>query len=252
MNTWHVPAIIGLLYLPAVYIGHKIMKNREPFKLKGPLICWNVLLAVFSTIGFLRTAPELFNSLNQHGFQHSVCSFSMGLHPPCAAWLFLFAVSKVPELVDTLFLVLKKQRLIFLHVYHHSSVVIFPWWTVAHHMAVTRWFTVMNYGVHSLMYSYYALKGFPNIVRIPRWVSMIITALQTVQMMIGVSTTSAGMYYKLTGQSCDINSFSGLLSLFIYASYLILFSRFFAGAYCSSAAPHHSKEAGASGTKKRA
>jgi elongation of very long chain fatty acids protein 6 len=33
--------------------------------------------------------------------------------------------SKVPETVDTLFIVLRRQELIFLHWYHHASVLIY-------------------------------------------------------------------------------------------------------------------------------
>jgi hypothetical protein len=39
----------------------------------------------------------------------------------------MFAWSKVAELGDTLFLVLRKREVIFLHWYHHASVIALTW-----------------------------------------------------------------------------------------------------------------------------
>ena len=39
----------------------------------------------------------------------------------------LFIYSKVPELVDTAFVVLRKKPLIFLHWYHHVTVLLYCW-----------------------------------------------------------------------------------------------------------------------------
>ncbi len=39
--------------------------------------------------------------------------------------LWLFIISKVPETIDTLFIVLRRQQLIFLHWFHHASVLVY-------------------------------------------------------------------------------------------------------------------------------
>lgn len=49
--------------------------------------------------------------------------------------------------------------------------------------APARWFIAMNFTVHSLMYSYYALRAMNY--KVPRYVAMLITTLQLSQMVAG-------------------------------------------------------------------
>nr|CAD7567629.1 unnamed protein product [Timema californicum] len=74
-------------------------------------------------------------------------------------WTWMFVLSKLPELGDTVFIVLRKQPLIFLHWYHHITVLLYSWFSYTEYTASARWFIVMNYFVHSVMYSYYALRS---------------------------------------------------------------------------------------------
>ena len=60
----------------------------------------------------------------------------------------IFCISKVPELIDTLFIVLRKQKLIFLHWFHHATVLIYAWYSYHDWTASGRWFVFMNYTVH--------------------------------------------------------------------------------------------------------
>ena len=104
----------------------------------------------------MRNGPELLWALRTQGFTFSICSasFSMGV---TGFWTQAFAASKVLELLDTAFIVARKRPLTFLHCYHHCTVMIYTWHAYKEHTASGRWFICMNYAVHALMYTYYAL-----------------------------------------------------------------------------------------------
>ena len=93
-----------------------------PFKLRRVWSLWNLCLSIFSMIGVSRTVPHLLNELRQHGFHHTICSEPSSWYQRDAVgtWVSLFVYSKIPELFDTLFLILQKKRVPFLHWFHHG------------------------------------------------------------------------------------------------------------------------------------
>lgn len=242
-RTKYLPlSIVAASYLLVLYVGQKLMSKREPFKLRVPLMLWNGGLALFSIIGFSRVFPEMYHSMTRFGFHHTICNNSFLNLRPAYFWIYLFTLSKTPELGDTLFLVLKKQKLTFLHVYHHTSVVLFSWHCLSAGVAASRWFCTMNYGVHSIMYSYYLLKAVPSIIKIPKSVSMLITTLQTIQMVMGAYVVGAAYYRKLVSGDCDTTTTMSISGAIIYLSYLALFSHFFYNSYCTSKPPRGSDD----------
>ncbi len=109
-------------------------RGAEPVKRLVPksppkyaLIAWNGLLAAFSLAGFLRTMPHLVFYGVRHGFYASVCAPAEAAFGQGATgfWVMLFIFSKVPELVDTVFLVAARKPVIFLHWYHHFTVLLY-------------------------------------------------------------------------------------------------------------------------------
>lgn len=146
----------------------------------------------------------------------------------------MFVLSKLPELGDTLFIVLRKQPLIFLHWYHHITVLLYSWFSYTEYTASARWFVVMNYCVHSIMYSYYALKAMRYSP--PKAISMVITALQLTQMIVGCAINIWAYQYLSQGQKeCGISRVNIKFSLTMYFSYFVLFARFFYNAYLAGA-----------------
>lgn len=67
-------------------------------------------------------------------------------------------------------------------------MLIFVWHSNAYEFSIGRWFMSMNYIVHSIMYTYFALKAFGY--RLPKQFAISITVSQLVQMIVGVYVTS--------------------------------------------------------------
>ena len=172
--TW----VCSALYLITIFGLQRFMKNREPLHLRPALAAWSAFLAAFSIIGAARLIPERLHAVQTHGWTYSVCQRKL-LSGPVGFWTLLFILSKFFELGDTLFIVLRKQRLILLHWYHHVAVLILAFYTPAWEQPFGRWFAAINYGVHAIMYSYYTLRALK--IRVPKMVSMTITITQIAQ-----------------------------------------------------------------------
>jgi len=229
-KNWTLSFYYSAVYVALVFGGKFYMQNRAPFDLRLPLALWSAILGGFSIFGAIRTIPELFHTLRYHGYEFSVCSPSY-FESPTGFWIFLFTISKVYELGDTLFIVARKQQLIFLHWYHHISTLIYVWFSYTDHIGYGRWFMTMNYTVHAFMYTYYALRALR--IRIPRPISMCITSMQIVQMLVGTFVNVSVYKIKSSGEACQATFENLSFSLAMYASYLVLFSYFFYNAYLS-------------------
>ncbi|TKR81860.1 hypothetical protein L596_015665 [Steinernema carpocapsae] len=227
---WHT-VTISVVYFFVVKALQLLMRGRKPLELRPVLFAWNGALAVFSIVGFIRTSEEFFHAVFDEGLVHSVCRCfppdSVGAH-----WYLFFAFSKIAELGDTVFLVLRKRPLTFLHCYHHMSVMIYTFHSGAEHIGAGRWFIVMNFLAHSLMYTYFAIAALG--IRVNRAVAACVTLVQISQMVVGVAISVSVYFIKTrTDHKCQ-QSFGNLnLAFLIYASYLILFVRFFIRAYIS-------------------
>ncbi|KAF7487582.1 Elongation of very long chain fatty acids protein 6 [Sarcoptes scabiei] len=224
----------SIIYLAFIFFGRIFMNNRtKTYRLKLPLIFWNLLLASFSILGTLRTWPEMIHVLKNYGFYHSVCSHSYHrLVNVSSFWTYLFVMSKLIELVDTVFIVLRGQKLIFLHWYHHATVLIFTWYCYADESSQARWYIDMNYLVHAFMYSYYALRA--SGIRLPRPLAMMITISQITQMIIGGIVTVYAFQMKQHGHQCQVSYDRLYAGMAIYLSYFILFANFFLKSYLTS------------------
>lgn len=228
---WQIPVVFLFLYLFMLAFLPLFLKNKKPYRLEWIMFCWNICLSLFSFAGVIAVIPRLFFSplagLFTQGYYQSVCShadwFGNGYS---GLFLFLFVYSKIPELVDTLWLVLKKIKPSFLHWYHHCTVLMYAFQTSKTSSSCGIWFCAMNYFVHSIMYGYYAITQTKWKNCIKRF-GIFITICQILQMFMGLFVLLSVMYYKKQGRECLTANSSIFFGLLIYASYAILFIKFF-------------------------
>lgn len=147
-------------------------------------------------------------------------------------WVGLFIFSKIPELLDTAFLVVQQKRIIFLHWFHHCTVLLYCWHAYHNRVAPGLWFAAMNFMVHSVMYSYYFLMAMRmNWLATP--VAPMITTIQILQMAVGsyVTFQSAKIHWTEGDAACYVDQANYKLGLAMYGSYLVLFTVLFSNKY---------------------
>jgi hypothetical protein len=223
-NNMQVVATICLSYVMLLFWAKAAMKDRKALQIRSVTIGWNMFLSIFSFICFFKFTRETWNVWNnQNGLQGVICTPPPrgGSH---ALWQLLFIASKVWEFGDTILLVLRKRPVIFLHWYHHMSVLMLSCFIGGRNSPLRRVFANVNSGVHAIMYTYYgaASAGY----RAPKPISMSITIIQILQMVVGFYACIDSL------SACNFSeNSSAYFSLIIYASYFVLFANFFYQAY---------------------
>ena len=198
---------------------------------------WNVLLSVFSFVGLVNTVPRLISTLAKEGFTYTVCEHpeKWYLDGHAGLYVFLFIYSKIPELMDTVFLVLKKRPVIFLHWFHHCTVLLYCWHAYSFAIAPGIWFAGMNYTVHSIMYMYYGLTSLGLLKFLTSLIAPYITTIQIVQMIVGMAVTVASALKHMEGgnDACWVNPANYKMGFAMYATYFVLFAILFKNLYCA-------------------
>lgn len=147
------------------------------------------------------------------------------------------------ELFDTFFLVVQKKPVIFLHWYHHITVLLYCWHSYVTLSPTGIFFSVMNYFVHACMYGYYFIMSIPSSKKNkPTWLNpFLITILQISQMFVGIFVTILGFYYSrqqppqiddtFSATTCAVRTENNIAAFIMYGSYLLLFVQFFIERY---------------------
>uniref|UniRef100_A0A673XF09 Elongation of very long chain fatty acids protein n=1 Tax=Salmo trutta TaxID=8032 RepID=A0A673XF09_SALTR len=140
-ENWSKAFVYCGLYAALVFGGQLLVKERPKLHLRGPLVLWSLSLQ-FEQDGTccISSPPVVSDSLCEQSFYNG---------PVSKFWAYAFVLSHAPELgKNWVFIVLRKQRLLFLHWYHHVTVLLYSWYSYKDQVAGGGWFMPMNYSVH--------------------------------------------------------------------------------------------------------
>lgn len=236
MSTLKETGIFVIIYYFIIFGGRELIRNREPFKLKGLFLIHNLMLTAVSFVLLVLFIEQLVPTIARHGLFYAVCDHNGGWTQPLVVLYYLNYLTKYLELMDTVFLFLKKKPLTFLHCYHHGATAVLCYTQLIGSTAVQWTAITLNLTVHVVMYWYYfqSARG----VRI--WWKEWVTRLQIIQFIIDLGFiyfasytyfTSTYFPYMLNAGKCAGEEFAAFAGMGIITSYLVLFISFYLATY---------------------
>ena len=170
---------------------------------------YNITISLISWFIFFVTLYENWNLLNYSGL---VCSNHYN------SMITLFYYLKYIEWTDTIFLVIKKKNLSFLHYFHHMIVPLFVYANYAFVNTAGQSYVIMSNSLaHGLMYLYYA---YPK--ELKRY-SKMVTFIQTTQH-LGALVILVLQICNFFNEECRYNKEFVIISSI---NYFIFFYEFF-------------------------
>ncbi|KAJ1671626.1 Fatty acyl-CoA elongase/Polyunsaturated fatty acid specific elongation enzyme, partial [Spiromyces aspiralis] len=176
--------------------------------------------------------------IHKHGFVWAICD-EFSWTQPLELLYYINYIFKWVEFIDTLFLVLKKKKLEFLHVYHHSLTMVLCYSQLLGRTSVSWPICTINLFVHVVMYYYYYLASIGTKV----WWKKHVTTLQITQFIVDLFLVVFSQYTNMAYHNyphwpnmgnCRGSRTAAFIGSFLLSSYLILFVQFFAKTYKQS------------------
>ncbi|KAL2824944.1 GNS1/SUR4 family-domain-containing protein [Aspergillus cavernicola] len=108
----------------------------------------------------------------------------------------IFYLSKFYEVLDTAIILAKGKKSSTLQTYHHAGAMMCMWAGIRY-VAPPIWiFTLVNSGIHALMYTYYTLTALH--IRVPTVVKRSLTSMQITQFVIGSTLAASYLFVNYT------------------------------------------------------
>lgn len=234
-STWPVVSIVIAFYLISILSAREFMKDIPPFKLQTLFKIHNAFLSTGSLVLLLLIAEEVVSVRMNVGTYDSMCAPS--------SWTdrleFYYIINyyfKYYEFFDTLFLVLKKKPLTFLHVFHHASTALLGFVQLNGKLSPSWTVVSINLLVHVVMYYYYyATAGGAKF-----WWKKYLTTMQIMQFIIDLFIFYFCLYQHYVHKyfsalphfgDCSGSEPAALFGCALLTSYLLLFVDFYMRTY---------------------
>ena len=197
--------VIGTFgYLSILYILSEFyMKNRSKYSLLTVTRIHNIILFLWSCFMFFGVLYHLLPHIINKGFFNAIIvDNDNSVYKSIEFWYYSYYICKYYEMIDTIILVLKKKKLIFLHVFHHG---IMPWSVyiaMIEHWTPSLYALVWNNLIHIFMYFYYFQASFKDNKENKKgagsgnkpWWRQLLTTGQIIQFAGGIWTAS--LYWR--------------------------------------------------------
>ncbi|KAF8311958.1 elongase of fatty acids ELO [Clavulina sp. PMI_390] len=223
-----LPTVVLTLagYLVTIFSIQHAMKDMKPYKLTPLFRAHNAFLTFGSGLLLLLIAEEIIPIWYQKGLHDAMCA-APSWTPRLEFYYMINYSFKYIELIDTVFLALKKKPLAFLHVFHHSATAALCFSQLNGKTSVSWVPIVLNLGVHVVMYYYYyATAGGAKI-----WWKKYLTSMQITQFVIDLVGIYYAAYHHFVTGSCAGTPTAALSGVALLTSYLFLFVDFYIRTY---------------------
>ncbi|CAH2232420.1 jg19355 [Pararge aegeria aegeria] len=219
--------ILALYLLYVLKIGPSLMTKREPYKLKAALVLYNGI----QVVGSVYLAQRYFVQLMQQGILPRTCHLDIeNERTEILVSIWFYFAAKVTELLDTVFFVMRKKdnQVTFLHLYHHSIMMVGTWAYLKYWPSTTLIFIgFLNSMVHVFMYTYYGLAALgPEVAKYIFW-KKYITKIQLIQFVCIIIHYNTAVRYSECPPSNGVATFVACNTVF----FLLLFLNFYRQSY---------------------
>lgn len=231
------PAVMATLvsYLVTIFGIQAFMKNKQPQKLNTLFQAHNVFLSSGSLLLLVLMLEEIAPIYWKNGFFFAICHQDAWT-PRMEFYYMINYYFKYIELIDTIFLALKKKPLAFLHVFHHSATALLCFSQLNGKTSISWTVITLNLTVHVIMYYYYyATAGGAKI-----WWKKYLTTMQIVQFILDLFIVYFGTWQHFAHAyrpdlphvgNCAGAESAALAGCALLTSYLGLFINFYFQTY---------------------